>query len=75
MTERERVRRRLRRNYRRMLAECEQTVRDLDYWAGNRPEHPPIDSEWFKVQAAGLRKCLAALEADQPIRSEWLQYE
>lgn len=73
MTEIEKVKRRLKRGFGRMLAECEQAIRDCEYWNDNRTEHPPMDAEWFKVQAAGLRKCLAAIEKNERIEESWLQ--
>lgn len=73
MEEFERVKRRLRRAYMRQLVECEQTIRDCHWWARHRTEHPPIDCEWFVLQAAGLRKCLNALDHNEPIDPAWLQ--
>ncbi len=75
MTERERVRRRLRRKFTRMLADCEQAIRDIHYWADINPAEEPLDCEWFVVQAAGVRKCLGALERDEYIDPSWLQNE
>jgi hypothetical protein len=75
MSERDKVIDRLRCNYSRILAECEQAIIDIDSWNANRTEHPPLDGEWFKVTAAGLRKCLAALDRGEPIQKSWLPKE
>lgn len=73
MTEFERAKRRLRKKLKAMLAECEQTIRDCQSWAENRPEHPPMDHEWFVVQAAGIRKSLTALERNEYIDPSWVR--
>ena len=73
MTERERVKRRLKKGYRRLLAECEQAICDAHCWAEHHPKEKPIDPEWFIVQAAGLRKALAAIENDERIDPSWIQ--
>ena len=65
--------RRLKRNFTRMLHECEQCIIDGEYWNRINPHEMPMDLEWFKVQAAGLRKCLAALEQGEQIEARWLQ--
>jgi len=73
MTAREKEKQGLRRTIKRNLAECGQAIRDAQWWAANRTEHPPLDAEWFMVQAAGLRKCLAALKNDERIDTSWLR--
>jgi hypothetical protein len=66
---------RLKRRALRMLKECEQAIRDCQWWNANRTEHEPMDAEWFIVQAAGLRKVLNAVEHNQPFDPSWLQTE
>lgn len=73
MNENERVNRRLRKSIQRMLTECEQAIRDVDSWADNRPNDQPLDAEWFKVQAAGCRKALAAIDSGRLIDPSWIQ--
>lgn len=73
MTEFEKAKRRLRKKLTAMLAECEQMIRDCQWWAQNRPECPPMDHEWFVVQAAGIRRSLAALERNEHIDESWVQ--
>jgi hypothetical protein len=68
----ESVKRRLQRGYRRVLRQCEQAIRDCRSWNRINPTERPLDCEWFIVYAAGLRKCLAAIERNEPISEDWL---
>jgi Ni,Fe-hydrogenase III component G len=72
---REKVVKRLMKRITDMLAECEQAIRDCDYWNAIHPDDFPIDAEWFKVQAAGCRKTLAAIERGEPIDASWIQWK
>ena len=72
MTEFEKAKRRLKRGFTRLLKEAEQTIRDIEWWNRHRTEHPPMDAEWFRVQADGLRKCLRAIERGERIDESWL---
>lgn len=72
MTEHERVRRRLIRGYTRILKDCEQAIRDCEWWNTHRTECEPMDGEDFKVMAAGLRRAITAAKEDRYIDGKWL---
>ena len=55
-----------RRRIKALIAECEQTIIDGEYW-NHRRDQPPIDIGSFRVHKAELAACLAALDAgDMP---------
>lgn len=66
------VKRRLTKAFTRQLAECEQCIRDGQYFNKIRTDCGPVDVEEFQVLAAGLRKALKAIQEGTRIDPAWL---
>src|SRR5688500_15585248 len=47
----------------RIVRECEQFIRDIEWWNANRPAAPPLDCEFERVLLPVAREYLAAWDA------------
>ena len=63
----EKCRRRMIRRCRKIIAECDQCLRDIAWWNTNRSECPPIDPEPFRVKGMLARQVLECVEQRRPI--------
>lgn len=70
MTEREKAKKRLLKNLRRVVAEYEQIARDIAWWNEYRTDAPPMDNGGDLVVAHLGREMIACVEADRPIPRE-----
>ena len=55
------IRRRIIRRAKKVLGECEQSIRDGEYWQSlpqNKGQAHKIDLEWFRVERARMLKLL-----------------
>jgi hypothetical protein len=53
----------------RIICECEQLIRDVEWWNRNRPNDPPMDCEPERVLLPVARQCLAAWDAGDSVKA------
>lgn len=63
---------RFRRRIKNLIEDCDGMIADAEWWAENRPEHPPLDVEDIRVTRHGAVKALAALNNGERIEPSWI---
>jgi hypothetical protein len=53
----------------RIIRECEQFIRDVEWWNANRTDAPPMDCEPERVLLPVARACRAAWDAGDSVRA------
>jgi hypothetical protein len=52
----------------KIVRECEQFIRDVEWWNANRTDAPPMDCETQRVLLPIARECLEAWDAGDMAR-------
>lgn len=71
MNGREFFRRRLIKSYSRTIRQCEQLVRDIQYWNSINPRHQPFDCEDSLVLAALCREALGYVKRNENVPDDF----